>query len=351
MNEILNTPARTPEIIGAEIRALTASMLSNVIEIGRRMVEAKELLPHGSFGEWIKENTGYGLSSANNFMKIFREYGGQTSLFGTEANSQTLGKLSYTKALALLAVPAEEREEFALQVDAEHISSRELEQAIKERDEARKALQISEARLSDTRRTLSETDMQVTELRARLQQARNDLKTADQQASEKERELKERITELESRPVDVAVAEPDPEEIKSKAAELAETMRADDKAEADKAKAEAEAAKSEAEAQIKKLKEKAKAEKEKLEARLKAAEERAETAGAGDRAEAEKARAEAEELRKKLAMSGEEITVFKLRFTAWQEAYRTMQAALEKLPEEQREKCSAAVKKQAEAWT
>ena len=88
-NQTLSTrpPARTPDTIAAEIRALTASMLCNVLEIGRRMCEVKEMLPHGSFGDWIRENTGYSSSTANNFMRLFQEYGAeQGSLFGTETN-------------------------------------------------------------------------------------------------------------------------------------------------------------------------------------------------------------------------------------------------------------------------
>ena len=52
MNENLSTintgsataaTTRTPEIIAAEIRALTGSVLSGILEIGRRFVEAKEM--------------------------------------------------------------------------------------------------------------------------------------------------------------------------------------------------------------------------------------------------------------------------------------------------------------------
>ena len=63
--------ARTPEIIAQEIRGYTAMMLNSVIEIGRRMCEVKEMLPHGTFGNWIKENTDYSVSTANNFMNLF----------------------------------------------------------------------------------------------------------------------------------------------------------------------------------------------------------------------------------------------------------------------------------------
>ncbi|MBQ7124923.1 MAG: DUF3102 domain-containing protein [Clostridia bacterium] len=71
MNELQTT--RTPEVIAGEIRALTATMLTNIVEIGRRMCEAKEILPHGEFGKWISEQTGYSSSTANNFMKLYKE--------------------------------------------------------------------------------------------------------------------------------------------------------------------------------------------------------------------------------------------------------------------------------------
>ena len=52
------TTKRSPELIAAEIRALTGQVLSAFLEIGRRFVEAKELLPHGEFGAWVREQTG-----------------------------------------------------------------------------------------------------------------------------------------------------------------------------------------------------------------------------------------------------------------------------------------------------
>ena len=139
-DRLTGKPERTLDTIAAEIRVFTAGMLNNVIEIGRRMIEAKELVPYGQFGAWIKENTGYSVSTANNFMNLYMEYGSmQGSLFGAEAESQTFGKLSYSKALALLSVPAEEREAFAKEVDAEHTSVRELKRLIEEREAERDA--------------------------------------------------------------------------------------------------------------------------------------------------------------------------------------------------------------------
>jgi len=234
MNEQAITATRTPEIIAGEIRTFTASMLNNIIEIGRRMCEAKELLPYGEFGKWITEATGYSSSTANNFMRLYQEYGAdQGCLFGAEVDCQTFGKLSYSKALALLAVPKEERETVAAELDAEHLSTRELERAIRERDEARKALQDTSARLEQAEKTLAGARDHETELNRKLAEARDDLQAADTEYAENERALKARIQELESKPVEVAV-ERDEEAIKAAAAEARRAAEAAAKAEMDK---------------------------------------------------------------------------------------------------------------------
>ena len=104
MNGQAITATRTPEIIAGEIRTFTASMLNNIIEIGRRMVEVKEMLPHGEFMGWVEENTGYSQSTANNFMRLFAEYGDrQGSLFGAEVNSQTFANLPLLSPCSFLS--------------------------------------------------------------------------------------------------------------------------------------------------------------------------------------------------------------------------------------------------------
>ena len=59
MNEIQT--ARTAATVGAEIRHITyqakCMTLLYGVEIGRRLKEAKELVPYGSFGDWLKAET------------------------------------------------------------------------------------------------------------------------------------------------------------------------------------------------------------------------------------------------------------------------------------------------------
>lgn len=129
---------RTIQAVTLEINTLHTQaqqmMLNFAIEIGRRLVEAKDLLDHGQWGDWLRAETEFSKSTANNLMRIFQEYGDQQySLFGAQAKSQALGDLTYTQALKLLALPQEEREDFVENHDLETLSTRELEKAIAEK--------------------------------------------------------------------------------------------------------------------------------------------------------------------------------------------------------------------------
>lgn len=113
---------RTPELIGAEVRMYVEAgrriTLLCGIEIGRRLCEAKDMLQHGEWLPWLEKETGFSTSSAQRYMQVFKEYGAaQQSLFGPVANCPTLGNLSITNALRLLAVPEEERESFAQELN------------------------------------------------------------------------------------------------------------------------------------------------------------------------------------------------------------------------------------------
>ena len=135
----------TSDILYAQ-RQGARQLLSNLIEIGRLLVEAKSIVPHGEWGKYLEERVDYSQSTANNFMKLYQEYGDkQESLFGSFANSQSFGKLTYTQALALVALPAEERQQFAEENDVAGMSTRQLEQAIRERNEERAARERAEA--------------------------------------------------------------------------------------------------------------------------------------------------------------------------------------------------------------
>ena len=155
-NAIVDTDLveRTPEIVAAEIRQIADQtrkmVLNSSIEIGKRLCEAKEMVPHGEWRNWLEKEVNFRQSTANNLMRIYTEYGDiQGELWGASAKSQTFGILTYSQAVALLAVPSEEREEFVEKNAVENMSTRELQEAIKARDEALAAKEAAEKEMED----------------------------------------------------------------------------------------------------------------------------------------------------------------------------------------------------------
>lgn len=194
MSEIINVPEeRTLGMISMEIRTLQQQaqqvVLGYAIEIGRRLTEAKSMVSHGEWGNWLKEEVSYSKSTANNFMRIFDAYGAsQLSMFGPEANSQTLGNLPYTKALMLLAVPEEERESFAEANNVQDLSTRELDKLIKERDDANRRAEEAEERAAEAaeRLEVAETTQEATlaRLAEEKKQAEEAVESLKKQAEE-----------------------------------------------------------------------------------------------------------------------------------------------------------------------
>lgn len=132
-----------------DIRAKTCEFLRTAIEIGRLLFEAKAMVEPGGWSKYIEEELPFSHSWANNYMKLYKEYGSdQTSLFGGE--SQAFMNLSPTQALELLALPAEDREEFVETHDVEEMSTRQLRQAVQEQlEQERQAHEGTKKALED----------------------------------------------------------------------------------------------------------------------------------------------------------------------------------------------------------
>lgn len=190
-------PAVTRNItdVTAEIRFYKAQTVQNIIEIGKRLNEAKAMLEHGQWGEWLRNEVEFSQDTAGNFMRIAEEY----------PNSEPVRNLSYTKLVTLLSLPTPVREEFmeathtvdGVDKTVDEMSKRELQKVIKERDDALRAAEEQRQRAS-----LQE------------QLALNDRSKLGEQA-EKLRLLKDEtrrqqldIERLESKPIDVAVQQP-----------------------------------------------------------------------------------------------------------------------------------------------
>ena len=315
---------RTPEVVGAEIRSLTTQAkcitLWYGIEIGRRLCEAKELVEHGEWLNFLERETEFSQPSASRFMRLYKEYGAdQGSLFGAEAKYATLNNLSISNALRLLELPENEREDFAKANDAEHISSRELERLIREKKEAERQLQdAEEGHALAVAELQTQLDAAKERAKAAAPEATQAKKRAAQAAApfeERIRELEQENKELSERPVEVAV------QVDEKAVqEAAATARAKEAAEWSGKFAELKNQDADKERRIGGLEKQLEEAKEKL----KAAEERA-VEDAGPYKE------EVERLKKQLALSDAEVAVFNIHFSNVQESFNKLMASLDKV--------------------
>ena len=182
---------RDIETITGEILDAKRAGGEAILTIGRCLIEAKDMLSHGEWLPWLTERVEFSPRTAQNFMRLAREW----------SNTQTLADLGASKALALLALPPEERETFLEEHNVVDMSARQLEQAIKERDEARAAAEHAAAdqRAAEQARDKMAEDMRL--LNARLSGVREEREQAMQAVSRLEAEL----ADLKARPVEVAV--------------------------------------------------------------------------------------------------------------------------------------------------
>ena len=229
---------RTIETITDEILDAKRTGGEAILTIGRCLIEAKDMLPHGEWLPWLNERVEFSERTARNFMRLAREW----------TNRQTLADLGAAKALTLLALPAEEREQFVEDHNVIDMSARQLKEAIRERDEARKTAEAAKADASAAEQARAKMEADMAVVNASLAAAREEKQKADQEAARLEQEL----AALKARPVEVAVETVvDPEAIeKAKAEAVAEIQTKLDKAREAKAKADEKRKQAEASVEI-----------------------------------------------------------------------------------------------------
>ena len=182
---------RTPPVIAVEINTIKHQtekvVLNNAIEIGRRLKEAKDLIPYGEWGKWLAESVSYTERTAQKLMLVFDAYGDkQPAALNAGAQTQRLPNMNYSQALILLGVPEEEREQFIAEMDIENMSVRELQKAVKDRDQA---FQDREQAFQDRDRTLQE--------KADLQKALDGEKGKNTQLTKERDNLKTKAGDLQ----------------------------------------------------------------------------------------------------------------------------------------------------------
>lgn len=159
------TPARTLDQIEADIaqqlemgsnlremylQAFAKASTPILIRIGECLKEEKEACKTAgiSFADRIRERFGFSQRTAENYMTLAAEI----------PPDSPIAQLPYTKALALTALPSGEREQFAAEVGADNLSKKQLQDAIRAKQDAERLLQTATAaaRIEGERRQKAE---------------------------------------------------------------------------------------------------------------------------------------------------------------------------------------------------
>lgn len=217
-NNLIITDINT---LTTEILILKQQTAQNIIEIGKRLLSAKEKLPHGEWGKWLEEKVEFSDRTAQRFMKIASEF----------SNTTALSHLPPTKIFALLDLSQEERQAFVNDHDVDNMTTRELQQALKEKKELEKKLKAAEKAaeaveklkkdLKETQRQLSEAQAsgdseEIGRLQESLEKTDNELTAAQVRIKELEQQLKDKPIEATAAPVIERI----PEEVQKELDEL-----------------------------------------------------------------------------------------------------------------------------------
>lgn len=231
--QITTMSGRTLEEVKAGIRMRMRNMVFNALEIGNDLIEAKEACGHGQWLPFLRD-VGFSASTAANYMRIAKEVG----------SDSRMAQLPYTKILAVLAAPPEEREELA--AAAEDMSAAEIRRLTDERNRAVEAANVETSRADQAEEALrkSEADAkefydrnaslrtQIQNLEAKLDRKEDEmqrlLRQCDEEAREEEREklqeeidaLRGKLIEAENNVIEVEVIPADYEQLKRKQREL-----------------------------------------------------------------------------------------------------------------------------------
>lgn len=233
---------RSLEIIETEINFYKTQAASSIIEIGKRLIEAKQQLQHGAWSDWLHDKVEFTERTAQRFMKVAEE----------TSKTTALSDLPITKVYALLDIPADDREQFiqkkhdvnGTKKTIDEMTTRELQKVIKERDAEKKAKEEAEqkAKIFERRWSARESAIQAHQLALNEEKdkvrnleielrktketpvvANEELQKKEQEivnitqeleaARQRENDLQSKIKELQNRPVDVAVQEVVPDAV------------------------------------------------------------------------------------------------------------------------------------------
>lgn len=109
------------EGLAVQARLYAENATMSMLQLGRVFTEAKPLVKHGEWENWVRNNSGMSERQAQTLMQAYRR-------FGDSAQFRSLEK---SKLFKMLALPKGTEDQFVEENDVSAMTSREVEEAVK----------------------------------------------------------------------------------------------------------------------------------------------------------------------------------------------------------------------------
>lgn len=229
MNEM--TANRSVETITTEIimiKQQTASVVASAaFEIGRRLCEAKEKVPAGKWIVYLQEQLDYRPSTAENLMRIYREFGSeQVDLLTGKIPAEVFGRLDQSQMVAMFSLEPSQRMELMDQTEGiEDMSSRQIADLVKQK-------KLAEKEAERERKARERADKIATQQADKASKLETEAGKHQQQIKDLEDELERIRMELDTEKAQASIVPPDTSEkdkrIEELLAEIAELKQKND---------------------------------------------------------------------------------------------------------------------------
>ena len=164
---------------------LAAMSLSALADVGRKIAEIKNRIPHGEFESWCADNLVFSKRQAEQYMKLASKIDDEHSLF---SKTQTFADIGISRVWALLAAPEEVAAEVMETHDVTDMTVRELKETIKKLTAEKDA---AEERADRAEMSITSPDSE------ELADAQNAIDHLNEKLETTERQFREREEELE----------------------------------------------------------------------------------------------------------------------------------------------------------
>lgn len=204
-NQVAETDEEKLARLATEINTIKLQVQAVVqnatLEIGKRLIQAKAAVPHGCWGKWLAEKVEYSERTAQLLISTYKRFGdGQQKLFGPAVDPELVAQLNRSQIFTLMSIKNEDEciafmEEH--KTDLPGMSKRELEQAIKERDQAKADIEAWRSRCNDLTDTAEKAAQRAEKLKAELAKLKADAAAEGEDAEKLRNEAEEARKNLE----------------------------------------------------------------------------------------------------------------------------------------------------------